>query len=205
MNGYVNALALSSNGLYAGGWFTLADGVSTTNIARWDGDNWWPVWLGVGGPYDVVFALAVSGDDVYAGGTFTNASGTAASFIAKSDGLCWKGLGSGLDFYPRTLAASGNDLYVGGSFTTAGGKMIPNIARAYLLPLPALTVLRSGSNVKVSWPSTNTDGFALEHASGVATSASWLSNTASVNDDGTNKWVAVPATNGAQFFRLRRP
>ncbi len=34
---------------------------------------------------------------------------------------------------------------------------------------------------------------------------SWFSNTASLTDDGTTKSVTLPATNPAQFFRLRRP
>ena len=32
-----------------------------------------------------------------------------------------------------------------------------------------------------------------------------MTNPAGVTDDGTNKSVTIPATNSAQFFRLRRP
>jgi hypothetical protein len=32
-----------------------------------------------------------------------------------------------------------------------------------------------------------------------------IPNSATIIDDGTNKSVTVPATNSAQFFRLRRP
>src|SRR5207249_10086695 len=103
------------------------------------------------------------------------------------------------------LAVSGRDLYAGGGFTTAGGKVSAYIARAYLLTLPALSVLRSGTDVMVSWPSADTVGFALEQANTLAASASWVTNATSVTDDGTNKAVTVPATNGAQFFRLRGP
>jgi hypothetical protein len=56
-----------------------------------------------------------------------------------------------------------------------------------------------------SWPSVGTTGFALEQASTLVAPASWVTNTASVTDDGTNKSVAFPATNSPQFFRLRRP
>jgi hypothetical protein len=103
------------------------------------------------------------------------------------------------------LAVSGSDLYAGGTFTTAGGKVSAYTARAYLLTLPTLSVLRSGPDVMVSWPSPDTASFTLEQAGTLASPASWVTNTASVTDDGANKSVTMPATNSAQFFRLRRP
>lgn len=57
----------------------------------------------------------------------------------------------------------------------------------------------------VSWPSADPAGFALEQAATMAAPASWVTNTASVTDHGTNKSVTLPATNRAKFFRLRRP
>ena len=93
----------------------------------------------------------------------------------------------------------------GGGFTIAGGKVSAYIARAYLLPLPTLSTRRSGGDVMVSWPSADTADFALEQAGTLAPLATWAPNTASVTDDGTNKSVTLPATNPAQFFRLRRP
>jgi len=107
--------------------------------------------------------------------------------------------------FVRALALSGNDLYVGGSFLTAGGNISSCIARAYLLPLPTLSVHRSGPDVMVSWPSPNTADFNLEQAASLATPTTWLSNTAAITDDGTNKSVTIPATNPAQFLRLRKP
>jgi hypothetical protein len=86
-----------------------------------------------------------------------------------------------------------------------GGTVSAYIARAYLLPLPSLMVLRSGTDVKVLWSSVDTAGFSLEQAGTLAVPASWIPNTASVADDGTNKSVTLPATNSPQFFRLRGP
>ncbi|MCI0540543.1 MAG: hypothetical protein L0Z50_35530 [Verrucomicrobiales bacterium] len=103
------------------------------------------------------------------------------------------------------LAVSGSDLYVGGDFVTAGGKVSPGIAHAYLLDLPALAVSRSGTDVKISWPSADTSGFALEQAVALDAPASWVSNSVPITDDGVKKSVTVPATNKPQFFRLRRP
>ena len=106
------------------------------------------------------------------------------------------------------LAVSGSDLYAGGYFTTAGGKVSPYIARAYLPTLPTLSIRRSSipqGGIMVSWPSADTASFALEQAATLAPPPSWVTNAASITDDGTNKSVTLPATNSAQFFRLRRP
>ena len=124
-------------------------------------------------------------------------------------GSSWCPLGSGMvgATYPYVdaLAVSGSDLYAGGGFTTVGGKVSAYLARAYLLPLPTLLTRRSGGDVMVSWPSADTAAFSLEQSSALTPPPTWLSNTASLTDDGTNKSVTLPATNPAQFFRLRRP
>src|SRR5437016_5069875 len=144
-----------------------------------------------------VDALAVLGSDLYAGGEFTTAGGSAANRIAKWDGSSWSALGSGMNGTVVALALSGSDLYAGGGFTTAGGKVSAYIARAYLPILPTLSVLRSGTNVMISWPSVDTASFALEQAGTLAAPPIWVTNAAGVTDDGTNKSVTLPATNSA--------
>ena len=185
-----------------GGWFTTAGGGAANYIAKWDGRSWTALGSGMD---DYVFALAVLGSDLYAGGFFTTAGGSVALGIAKWNGSSWTALGSGMNSEVHALAISGNDLYAGGSFTTAGGKASGYIARAYLLTLPTLSALRSGANVTVSWPSADTAGFELEQAGTLAPPVTWVTNTASVSDDGTSKSVTFPATNSSQFFRLRGP
>jgi hypothetical protein len=74
-----------------------------------------------------------------------------------------------------------------------------------LLTFPRLSAIRYGTDLVISWPSVDTAGFALEQFGTLAAVASWITNSASVIDDGTNKSVTVQATNSAQFFRLRRP
>ncbi len=206
MGGWVSALAVSGNDLYAAGNFTWAGGSAANGIAKWDGTSWSALGSGMDG---WVSALAVSGSDVYAGGNFTMAGGSAANGIAKWNGSSWSALGSGMGGHDSfasvsALVVSGSDLYAGGGFTTAGGKVSAYIARAYLLTLPALSVLRSGTDVIVSWSSADTVGFALEQASTLSAPASWVTNTASITDDGTNKSVSLLATTSPQFFRLRR-
>src|SRR5260370_23419766 len=117
--------------------------------------------------------------------------------MGKWDGRSWSALGSGLNNVVSALAVSGSDLYAGGGFTRAGGKVSASIARAYLPILPALSLLRSGTNVMVSWPSVDTASFALEQAGALAAPPIWVTNAASVTDDGTNKSVTLAATNSA--------
>ncbi|MHC1762879.1 MAG: hypothetical protein AB9869_01045 [Verrucomicrobiia bacterium] len=204
LNGYVFALAVSGDHLYAGGQFTTAGGDAARNIAKWDGTRWTALGLGLNGN---VSALAVSGSDLYAAGWFTTAGGSAANHIAKWDGTRWTALGSGINENGGVLAlaASGSDLYVGGWFTMVGGKVSANVARAYLRSLPTLSVFHAGENVTVSWPAVDTAGFTLEQAGPLAASGGWITNPATVTDDGANKSVTLPATNSPHFFRLRRP
>jgi len=92
---------------------------------------------------------------------------------------------------------------MGGGFTVAGEKISAYLARAYLQTLPGLSVFRSWNQVLVSWPSFDAAGFTLEQSGTLLPCLTWVPNAASVTDDGTNKSVILPATNSAQFFRLR--
>jgi trimeric autotransporter adhesin len=203
--GRVNALAWSGTDLYAGGDFTKAGGVAANYIAKWNGSSWSALGAGVYGGWFSVEALAVSGSNVYAGGAFRNAGGIGAERIAQWDSSSWSPFGSGMNEEVLALAVSGTNLYAGGIFTMAGGKVSAYIARAYLPVFPSLSIRRTGSQVRISWPSADTAGFALEQAAALATPTSWTTNSAPVTNDGTNKSVAIPTTNRAQYFRLRRP
>ncbi|MBI3415083.1 MAG: hypothetical protein HY043_07155 [Verrucomicrobia bacterium] len=200
INGVVLALAVSGSNLYVGGNFTKAGGIAANGIAKWDGNNWSGLDSGING---TVEALAVSGSNLYAGGAFTKAGGNEANSIAKCDGSRWSALGSGVNGEVLAMAVSGNNLYAGGQLTTAGEKVSVYLVRAYLPDIPALSVRRSGTDVQISWPSVDTAGFSLEQAGALAAPTSWVTNAASVSDDGTKKSVTLPATNSAQFFRLR--
>ena len=121
----VNAIAVSGSNVYVGGRFTTAGGVTVNNIARWDGQNWWPIGAGADGP---VLALAVDGNGyVYAGGNFTTIGGVAVDGLARWNGTAWEKLPSNNPFCPNhycsvsalTFDRSGN-LYLGGYFEIDG-------------------------------------------------------------------------------------
>jgi hypothetical protein len=77
----VDALAVAGTNLYAGGWFTVAGGVSANYIARWNGSTWSAMGSGLDGE---VNALAVSGNTLYAGGVFTTAGGKVSASVAEA-------------------------------------------------------------------------------------------------------------------------
>jgi hypothetical protein len=132
----VDAIAVADNGdVYAGGSFTNAGGVSARNIARWDGNNWFPLGSGIPGP---VNAIAVRGSEVFVGGEFTmsTAGGTAFN-IARWDGTTWRNMGGCCmagtigNFFVNAIAIQGSDVYVGGSFNLSilGGGTSHNFAK----------------------------------------------------------------------------
>ncbi len=81
---YVYSLAVSPDGLFAGGEFTAAGRAQTSSLARWDGER--KQWEGLGNglsPGASVRALAVFGDSLYVGGQFVSAGTSPASAFAR--------------------------------------------------------------------------------------------------------------------------
>ncbi len=117
--------------VYAGGRFSAAGGVLSTNIAFWDGFNWNAMGSGVDSS---VAAIESSGSDIYVGGGFTNAYffpgfGLTVNGIARWDGSSWWNLGNGVSGGGvNAICASGGNIYAGGSFTNADGNPANRIA-----------------------------------------------------------------------------
>ena len=122
----VHALAVSGTNLYAGGIFTHAGGNRAVCVAKWNGNQWSPLGVGVN---SVVGALVVRGTNLYAGGSFNETSSGPASRIARWDGIMWHALGDGMNNTVQALAFLGTNLYAGGLFTTAGGMTVNHVAR----------------------------------------------------------------------------
>ena len=113
----VRTLAVSGTNLYAGGYFTMAGGVSANCVAKWDGSAWSALGSGVFGMNGTaVLALALSGTNLYVGGAFDQAGGVTAVGIAKWDGSAWSALRQWqtgqYSPYVTALALSGTNLYV---------------------------------------------------------------------------------------------
>jgi len=145
-NGAVEGLGVfddgSGPGLYVGGNFSTAGGLTVNNVARWDGTAWSPLTGPSGTGTDnrvAVFAVFDDGTGpaLYAGGIFSHAGGLAISMIARWDGITWSPVsgagGTGVDYFAKGLAVfddgSGSALYAAGWFGAAGGLAVNGIAR----------------------------------------------------------------------------
>jgi trimeric autotransporter adhesin len=109
--------------LVVGGSFNYIGGVSATNVASWDGQNWQPLGTGVAGQVWCLGVIPASGSSppvLCAGGT------AFAGNIARWTGTQWQTMGAGLaggNVLTLTTfdSGSGPELYAGGSFVLAGG------------------------------------------------------------------------------------
>ncbi len=122
----IKSLCLIGNSLYVGGIFTSIDGISLSNIAKWDGTNWHALGTGANA---AVNALITDGTTLYAGGSFTSIGGVSSS-LAKWNGSSWSTVGgqSVSGGGVNTLLFNNGLLYAGGDFTFVGVTNIKRVA-----------------------------------------------------------------------------
>jgi trimeric autotransporter adhesin len=207
----VEAIALGSDGtIYVGGQFTSAGGIRSTNVARWNtNDTWSALGSGLGVTYDSVSALAANGTNLFAGGSFHSSGNLPVANIARWNGMSWQTMGSGITggVYPHVgaLAAVGTDLYAAGEFTTAGGKLSYFFAHWNALGqtgyVPRLQLGHLSDGLTLAWP-TAAEGFVLETADQLSTSATWTRVASPPDAAGDQNVITVRATNGSGFYRL---
>lgn len=131
MDGNVYCMIVYNGNLYAGGAFGSAGGdplypQEVRYIARFDGNAWQPVGLGVN---DKITDMIVYNGVLVVSGYFTEAGGVPANHIAYWNGISWHALGSGMNGKVTALAVHDGYLYAGGLFDTAGGQYAKNIAK----------------------------------------------------------------------------
>jgi hypothetical protein len=128
--------------LYVGGWFTTAGGVPANNIAKWDGQRWWPLGEGItcSGSQTFVFDLESfddgTGTALYAAGYFDKAGGLPAKCLAKWDGSRWSAVPGEPSPWPNAYVSNiqvwddgrGPALYAAGYFSNIGGMSANNVA-----------------------------------------------------------------------------
>ena len=119
-------LKVYNGNLYAGGTIVSAGGITTKNIAMWNGTTWDSV--STKGLNKAVLKMCVFQNKLYAGGQFDSAGGKPAAHIACWDGTKWSPLGAGTNGTVMSFGVYNNKLYVGGTFTTAGGIPTSNLA-----------------------------------------------------------------------------
>lgn len=75
---------------------------------------------------------------------------------------------------------------------------------AYFAPQPKLTVTKSNNITRLAWPVAN-PGFQVEARSNVGSNVAWSAVAAQPLITNGQNVVVITQTNGAAFFRLRRP
>lgn len=115
----IYALAVYNNELYAGGNFDSAGGTACSNIARWNGNEWFPVGTGVTNALSDtvnITCFTTFESSLVAGGIFNAAGGIAAANIASWDGSAWHSFVSVFNKEVAALAVYKGKLYAGGYF-----------------------------------------------------------------------------------------
>ncbi|MBN2549705.1 MAG: DUF11 domain-containing protein [Anaerolineales bacterium] len=108
--------------LYVGGRFAQAGGSQASNIARWDGVNWYPLNTGV--RYSIAPIYVQVNDLAFdnwgylvAAGHFDDAGGVYSPHVARYDGTVWLPMGAGRDFPVESLERdAGGHLFAGGDY-----------------------------------------------------------------------------------------
>lgn len=178
----VNAIAVTNNDVYVGGYFSSAGGVFALSVARWDGTNW----NAVGTHGKMVYSLLLRPEGLYAAGTDYNGTSYGSAFFDRWDGNTWQ---AGAQYNQNdtftqfflndsvgmdAMASLGNDIYVGGHFnitwhdpTLTYFTNCPNIMRfdgtygrivGTGLSSNVVAMCVKDSNLYVSGPFTNAGG-----------------------------------------------
>src|ERR1022692_4698811 len=137
----INALAVSSSALYAGGLFTVVGNQPRKNLAALDPSTGNPISgfnaILAGGFSFGVTALVLAGTNLYAGGDFTTVSNlaiprlTALSPVNGAPDASWLSTANGNSPNGQAvtvLTTSTDTLYVGGSFTSIAGLTLNHFA-----------------------------------------------------------------------------
>ncbi len=136
--GYVYAVSIHpvTGHITAGGQsFYHAGGQPANNIARWDGNAWYPLGDGIGRPpgyYSTVYAMCrlPQQDRLIVGGTMNLAGGVGVDGMASWDGAAWSPVVSGTNAAVLDLALlPDGGVVAGGHFAVIEGTPAMGIAR----------------------------------------------------------------------------
>jgi trimeric autotransporter adhesin len=130
--GWVYALGFYGGVPIAGGLFSWAGETAVNNLARWNGNTWEALGLGVSGVQNAqVHCMLEYAGGLVVGGTFSQAGSVTAYNIAFWNGVTWSaiGIGTPVGTDVRALTAYNGDLIAAGTFNRIAGLTVDNIAR----------------------------------------------------------------------------
>ena len=151
---------------------------------------------------NTLYGTTEKGGSAFTGTVFginTNGTGftTLYSFTAFPVGYITNSDGA---FPYAGLILSGNTLY---GTAEAGGRSGNGTVFSLIIP-PQLTIIRSGTNVTLTWP-TNATGFTLEFATNLVSPIFWNTNSPAPVVINRQNTVTNPISGTHQFFRLSNP
>ncbi|MBA3649450.1 MAG: T9SS type A sorting domain-containing protein [Chitinophagales bacterium] len=133
LNGKIRDLIVYNGELYAcGDFISDYDDHPLNKIARWNGEKWQSLGIGIQGQY--ITSMNIYNGNLIVGGIFDKAGDSSMNNIAGWDGKNWFSLGKGITWTQSTAVVSAieiykNELYAGGVFDSAGNRFAKNIAK----------------------------------------------------------------------------
>lgn len=121
----VYALTEFQGDLIAAGAFNSGSGTPAKDIARWDGEQWHALGMGLNG---IVYTLTEYDGQLIAGGMFTASGALELNRIAAWDGNEWHAMGAGFDNRVNAITEFQGTLVAGGLFKHSGDLELSNIA-----------------------------------------------------------------------------
>lgn len=131
LNDEVHTMAVHAGRLFAGGYFTRADGQPAERLAVWNGSGWSGLDFGAD---QLVRALCSFGGSLYIGGHFVRLQGSVpfdfrlTDHVARWDGDFWTPVGTGAEYGVLAAIEHEGRVVGGGVFSYAGGSRANNIA-----------------------------------------------------------------------------
>jgi len=113
LGGHINDMAIYNNMLYVGGFFDSIGNIQSSNIAAWDGIDWYQV----DGISENIRSLTAYGGKLIVAGDLTAAGEVPVNGIAAWDGEDWSALGEGVTGYIEDMAVYDNKLMVAVSYS----------------------------------------------------------------------------------------
>ena len=119
--GTVDTAVVFNSALIAGGRFDTAGGVSTRNVASWNGTSWQSMGAGIAAAGEEATALAVYDAQLFV--ATNNIAGGAGNIsrVYRWTGAAWAQVGTGGDDGIYALASFDNALQAGGAFHSISG------------------------------------------------------------------------------------